>query len=85
MADLGIFEFLIPSGELSEAEKAVGELLARPSIQLVIVIVCLVLLIFLAFKAGFSLWIMGKLGMGEESETTTEYLSNNRQMWAAAL
>ena len=70
---------------LSDIEQTVGKYLARPSIQLVIVIVCLVLLAFLALKAGFSLWIMGKIGINkEEPAKTTEYLSN-RKLWAALL
>jgi len=50
---------------LSETEISLGYWLDRPFVQLVIGIIVVLMLVFLALKAGFSLWLMNKLGMGE--------------------
>jgi hypothetical protein len=46
-------------------EVDVGLWLDRPYIQLAIGIIVVLMLVFLALKAGFSLWLMSKLGLGE--------------------
>ena len=62
----------------------VGETLGDPIVQLVIVVVCLVLLTFLALKAGFSLWVMAKLGLGEEETPAAEHL-RSKKLWGTLL
>ena len=51
--------------KLSDSETALGSWLDRPFVQLAIGIVVVLMLLFLALKAGFSLWLMNKLGLGE--------------------
>jgi hypothetical protein len=51
--------------EHSDNEITLGFWLDRPYVQLAIGIIVAVMLIFLALKAGFSLWLMNKLGYGE--------------------
>lgn len=51
--------------KLSDNEIALGFWLDRPYVQLTIGIVVVLMLVFLALKAGFSLWLMSKLGFGE--------------------
>lgn len=51
--------------ELCDSEKQLGSYLDRPYLQLAITIVVVVLLIFLATKAGFALWFLTKLHLQE--------------------
>ncbi len=51
--------------KLSDNENAVKLLLDHPYMQLAIGVVVVLMLVFLALKAGFSLWLMNKLGYGE--------------------
>ena len=50
---------------MSDTEISVGLWLDRPAVQLAIGVVVILMLVFLALKAGFSLWLMSKLGLGE--------------------
>lgn len=50
---------------LSDTEISLGFWLDRPYVQLAIGLVVVLMLLFLALKAGFSLWLMNKLGFGE--------------------
>lgn len=49
--------------ELSETEKSLGHWLKRPYVKLAIIIVVLILLMFVAIKAGFDVWLLSKIGM----------------------
>lgn len=51
--------------ESVDTEKTVGDFLDRPFIQLAIGIVVVLMLLFLALKAGFSLWVLQKLNLSE--------------------
>jgi hypothetical protein len=46
-------------------ETVVGHQLDRPYTMLVIGFVVVLMLLFLALKAGFSMWLMSKIGFGE--------------------
>lgn len=59
------------SGVLSDTEKSVGETISRPYFRLAFIIVCLVLLSFVAIKEGFSIWLLSKLNLSK-----SERLSN---------
>lgn len=48
-----------------DMESTISHQLDRPYTTLVIGIVVFLMLLFLALKAGFSLWLMAKLGFGE--------------------
>jgi hypothetical protein len=56
---------LMSESKLSDNELMVGMYLDRPVVQLILGVVIVLMLVFLAGKAGFSLWLMSKLGMGE--------------------
>lgn len=47
-------------------EEKVGEVINRPYFRLAFIVVCLLLLGFVAFKEGFSLWILSKLHLNQE-------------------
>lgn len=47
-------------------EQSVGEVINRPYFRLGFIVVCLLLLGFVAFKEGFSLWILSKLRLTKE-------------------
>ena len=51
---------------MEEYERTVGEVIDRPYFRLAFIIVCLLLLGFVAFKEGFSLWILSKLNLSQE-------------------
>lgn len=53
-----------------EGEQLVGEILARPYVRLALIILCLLMIGFLAAKAGFSLWVLSTLNLNQ-----TEHLS----------
>jgi uncharacterized membrane protein YcfT len=47
-------------------ESTVAEWLDRPSVRLAIMLVVLLMLVFLAGKAGFSLWLLSKMNLSKE-------------------
>ena len=47
-------------------EQSIGEVINRPYFRLAFIVVCLLLLGFVAFKEGFSLWILSKLNLNKE-------------------
>lgn len=49
--------------EMSSTEKTIGNFLYRPYVHLAIIIVILIILFFLASKAGFDLWLLNKIGL----------------------
>jgi hypothetical protein len=49
--------------EMSDTEKGVGKFLLRPYVHLAIVVVVLIILLFLASKAGFDIWLLNKIGL----------------------
>lgn len=50
-------------------ETEVGIWLERPYVKLAIIIVFVLMVVFLALKSGFSLWLMTKLNLGSEHLT----------------
>ncbi len=58
-------------------EKSVGEVINRPYFRLAFIIVCLILLGFVAFKEGFSLWVLSKLRITKEHLTPAEQSAIN--------
>ena len=65
VADINLPSSVSESSRLSDNEIALGLWLDRPFVQLAIGLVVVLMLVFLALKAGFSLWLMSKLGFGE--------------------
>lgn len=49
-----------------DTEQIIGEVISRPYFRLAFIIVCLLLLGFVAIKEGFSLWILNKLNFNKE-------------------
>ena len=60
-----------------EFEKDLGEFLNRPYFRLAFIIVCVVLLSFVSFKEGFSIWILSKLHLSKERLNGTTQASIN--------
>jgi hypothetical protein len=61
-----------------EYEQKVGEVISRPYFRLAFVVVCLILLSFVAIKEGFSLWILSKLRITKERLTPNDQSAINR-------
>ena len=55
----------------SEYEHKIGDVINRPYFRLAFIVVCLLLLGFVAFKEGFSLWILSKLRLTSSTERLT--------------
>ena len=53
-------------------EENLGEIINRPYFRLAFIVVCLLLLGFVAFKEGFSLWILSKLRLNKEHLDSSE-------------
>jgi hypothetical protein len=51
---------------MEDTEQKIGEVINRPYVRLAFIIVCLLLLSFVAFKEGFSLWLLSKLRLTSE-------------------
>jgi len=50
-------------------EQEIGGFIGRPYFRLAFIILCLILLAFVAFKEGFSMWILSKLRWSSERMT----------------
>jgi hypothetical protein len=46
---------------MEDTERKLGDVINRPYFRLAFIVICLVLLTFVAIKEGFSLWLLSKL------------------------
>jgi hypothetical protein len=59
------FSDSLEADKFIDTELVIGSWLDSPYVQLAIGIIVVLMLLFLALKAGFSLWLLNKIGYGE--------------------